>query len=195
MGHYTGSPTVPPCGTQVRYYVRQDPVVAAHGQLRKFAKILKDTCAPNGNFRLVQPASGVVTSMPSVDVVRNPADKEAAALQSATRSAAAECAQISANDFGAEAAFSWEDEFNNAGRIRVGDADVEDLIEAKENYNRAQKDLFAAQRSVGSAALSHKYLKTYYESLTDDQRVEKINNKWALQGAEAVLNGAKASLS
>merc|ERR1712139_7136 len=45
--HYVGSLTVPPCETHVKYYVREDPVFAAHEQMRAFRNILKKTCEPN----------------------------------------------------------------------------------------------------------------------------------------------------
>jgi len=70
--HYEGSLTAPPCESSIKYYVRQDPILAANAQLRQFHHVLKKTCGPAGNFRLVHPLSGLLSLMASVDVVKAP---------------------------------------------------------------------------------------------------------------------------
>lgn len=189
--NYEGSLTVPPCESSVKYYVRQEPIPAANAQLRQFQKILKDTCKPKGNFRIMHPLTGSLSLIASVDVVKNP-DKvvEPKISKADTSEGQAPIQTSKASDFHCPPAF-FDEAMHHRFRIRVGESP--EMAEAKEKYNRAVRERQVAEVSEGRALRAYNIQKGLYASAPGIS--EKINLKWSLAGAESVYTGAKATLA
>jgi len=186
--HYSGSLTSPPCERKVKYYVRQDPILAAHSQLRLFAKVLKDTCAPGGNFRAVQPLSGSLNLFASVDAVKSP-DVTVKPKVSQIESEAAAGPVVATfkhcpPDF-------VDNKWKNVYRIQVGDS--REYIDAKTTYNRKNREKQVADGNEGNAVRGYKFQKGLYDNAPG--LAEKIKLKWGLVAAEGVLAGAKKALA
>jgi len=190
--HYTGSLTVPPCESQIKYYIRQEPIPTAHAQLRRFQKVLQETCAPKGNFRLVRPLTGLLTLMPSVDVIRgggvvvNPriGKVDEAAAPAAEPKPATQDSFVCPQQYLDAAS-------KNVGRVQVGDSP--EYIAAKERFIRNKREKQVAEGSEGNAHRAYKYQQQMYEQ--SPGWAEKINNKWALDGSKAVYDGAQANMA
>jgi len=194
---YTGSLTVPPCESGVKYYIRQDPISAAHSQLRKFQKALKDTCQPRGNFRLVRPhiPGAKLTLVPSVDVIKDPDTTVKPSVSKVEKAEedpliAAEKKAEQGSNFHCPATFI-DEEMANMGRIQVGDSP--EFIAAKERFNRNKRELQVAEGAEGNAELAYKLQQKLYNDAPG--WAEKINLKWSLEGAKAVKAGAKSTLA
>lgn len=188
---YEGSITVPPCERAVKYYVRQEPIPAAMTQLRRFAKVLKETCAPGGNYRVAQHFSGVLQLLASVNVEKDPEAtvKPKPSKIEAGQAELADGAGSAATEFHCPSA--WIDiEFKNIGRIKVGES--EDLIAAKTRYNREKRELQVADGAATGAYRSYTFAKSLYDN--SPGLAEKINNKWGLVNAKSVFDGALKNL-
>jgi carbonic anhydrase len=182
---YEGSLTVPPCETNVKYYLRQTPLNAANSQLAKFATALQKTCPPKGNFRISQPLSGSIVLVPSVDLVTDP---DATAKPAVSGSDDVSGAAV--DDVPQEGGCAKEDydrEYKNMGRIAVGDPDY--LVKAKESFVRAKRNVQAADASYRSAERSYEMAKALYDAAPGP--VEKINCMWPMQNAKTMAANAK----
>jgi len=190
--HYEGSLTAPPCESSIKYYVRQDPILAANAQLRQFHHVLKKTCGPAGNFRLVHPLSGLLSLMASVDVVKAPGvvAKPKPSAADAAAGAAPPAGEGEDAEHTCSGAF-FDKEFKNIGRITV--SDTSDMVAAKELFNRQKRELQAAEQGEGNALRSLNAAKAMYANAPGV--AEKINLKWGLAGAEAVYSGAVSNLA
>jgi len=189
--HYDGSLTVPPCESHVKYYVRQEPIPAATPQLRRFQKVLKETCGPKGNFRNVHPIQSPLVLVPSVDVVKapdkvvNPTPKEIKKKENPAPAGV----DVGADGWACPEKF-YDEELKHIGRIRVGESP--EFVVAKEKYNRAMRELQVADGQVGAAQRNWKLQEGLYKNAPG--LVDKINAKWALDGAKAVYEGAKGNV-
>jgi len=190
--HYEGSLTVPPCESQVKYYVRQEPIPAATLQLRRFQEVLEETCGPKGNFRTTHPLKSRLVLVPSVDVVKapgvvvNPTPKKISKPKR-TRGEPANVGE-GADSWACPEAF-YDEELKHIGRIRVGESPK--FIVAKEKYNRALRELQVVDGQEGAALRNLKLQEGLYKNAPG--LVEKINSKWALDGAKSVYEGAKSN--
>lgn len=190
---YEGSLTVPPCESQVKYYVRQEPIPTAHAQIRRFQKVLEQTCAPKGNYRLVRPLTGKLTLMASVDVIKDPSRTVKPKISKVEGEAKAAAGEDFVKPMGKawDCPVSYYDaQSHNIGRIQVGDSP--EYIAAKERFNRNKRELQVAEGSEANAYRAYKFQQGLYD--TAPGFAEKINTKWALTGALAVYEGAKKSL-
>lgn len=189
---YDGSLTVPPCEQQVKYFVRKEPVLAAHAQLQQFSKVLKETTGPKGNYRGLQSLSGQYGFIPSIDlvgnptkVVKNPKSKLAAdkvdQLTEAEQSGGAAMAGLSA---------CFDSHFKNMARIKVGE--TKDFVKAKEDFNFAKRNLQVGQNSIASIDRQLKNTQRMYDAAPGP--VEQIGIKWQLTGQDGMLKSAEKAL-
>jgi carbonic anhydrase len=200
---YTGSLTVPPCESDVVYYVRQEPIGVAPDYLHKFHDVLVDTCVPNGNFRLIQPhlPNTVLNVVPSVDVVNAPDQvvRPLPPLQAAGE-------QGLANEVGKGSAYTnvggvavpvdcppedLDRMWANFHRVQVGDS--EEIARIKEEYNRNLREMQLAENQYGQASLRLELSKKLYDNSPGP--VDKIQRKWDVVAAEAALRGVKEKLA
>jgi len=196
--NYVGSLTVPPCETNVKYFVRQYPVGAAHKQLQAFQTILEKTCAPKGNFRLTRPLTGALSLIGSVDaatgksVKPKPGHIDAKAVELAHPTPSSEDKQKNqlVEEYCQSGSY-FDQAYKNRWRIRVGDSP--ELIKAKETYNRNLREMQVAEGAEGSALRSLKFAQKMYDN--SPGLAEKISLKWALLNAKTVYDGAKAALT
>lgn len=188
--HYGGSLTAPPCERNVKYYVRQEPISTAEAQLRKFSKVLKATCAPNGNFRAVKPMAGLLNLMASVDVVRAPDVTVKPKISKFEANEAIGDPGTVVHTFECPPDFI-DDKWKNIGRIEVGDSP--EIIKAKETYNRRKREKQVVEGNYGNAVRNQKMAQGLYDA--SPGLAEKINNKWNLFGANSVLSGASKALA
>jgi carbonic anhydrase len=146
--HYEGTLTVPPCEGDVQYYIRQSPVPAANGQLMKFASVLAKTAAPQGNYRHVQQFQNKVMLLGSVDLVNDPEK-----VVKPTKTPTDDVHEVDLDDLNAEKE-KWQQKihcpknvydylYNHIEIVSVGDPEF--LVEAKEHYLHAKREVQAAE--------------------------------------------------
>jgi len=188
--HYDGSLTVPPCETNVKYYLRESPILAANAQLSKFAAVLSKTCRPKGNFRSIQPFHGRVVLLPSVDFVTGSAAKPKNKGVNDDVAVTAENVDNMIEDHKKVSRCreeEYDNMYNNIDRVAVGDPDY--LVLAKNNFLRQQRNIQAAEGNYQSAKRAHDYQKSLYDNAPG--LVEKIHVKWALDNAAVMKDHAK----
>jgi formylmethanofuran dehydrogenase subunit D len=83
----------------------------------------------------------------------------------------------------------YDEELKHIGRIRVGERP--EYVAAKEKYNRAFRELQVVDGQEGAALRNWKLQEGLYKNAPG--LVDKINAKWALDGAKAVYEGSKAN--
>lgn len=186
---YEGSLTVPPCEKQVKYFVRKEPVPAAHAQLEQFRKVLQGTSAmPRGNYRLLQPLTGRVALLGTSDIVTAPGvivkPKKPTLQEEQVDSADPHALDGNCNsDY-----FDKADK--NVYRVQVGES--LELFKAKTLFNNAKKDQIATSNGIAGSTQKVNMLKRLYDSAPGP--VEKIDVKWKLTNAETILEAHQKAL-
>jgi len=175
--HYTGSLTVPPCETNVKYYVRQNAVSAGAEQIAAFRSVLEATCPPNGNYREILSTSTAgqdVTLIASKDPY-NPKKTYMPVQPPASAGGAPELPQ------------AMKDSIRNSkDSYELKATDSDEMRSLKEHFNQAKLSLSSARIAVSRSKRDLLETQGLYEG--SPGIVDKIRLKWEVIGKQNIFN-------
>jgi len=186
---YTGSLTVPPCETQVKYYVRGDPVGASEAQLVKFQGTLQKTCPPNGNYRSIESNVAkdlkMVSSVDWIEVYAGRAKVEPFNIDLGKKSLSADevLAERLTHASGLVASVRNSPKWRT---LRVDDPPA--LRTLKNEFQQASLSLDSARDAKASAERDVMSAQSVYDA--SPGTVEKINQKWTVIAKTNELHAA-----